>query len=571
MSVTVVPRPTEGSPTPSHPAPGARAWTSRATLLLLAATLLALGIRLVAGLGQTGPSVPDEFGYLGQARWLAGGEPMALGPMPYYHVGYALLLVPAAWLGADDPILFWKLVVVTNAFIGAALVPLLTVLLGRLFRVSAPAAVVAAFVASCYPSYVLVAGQAWSEIAVPTVFVLWLLTLQRLLARPTYPAALLAGVAALGVWAVHPRGLPVLAVTPLVLALAVRRGHLRASHAAAAVAALLVVGAGVLQLQALAYEVLWWPGPGVLGQSVESLLRPGAVTDVAALLAGMLWNVLVGTLGLLLLGLLALGTLLRLPTAGFPERATAAAALLAFVGTWVVSAAFFAGAERADQFVYGRYLEGVIPVALAAGVLMLLRARAYRGVAARVGAAGLLLAACALLVWLVRGDELETGLWFPYNASGIMLFGLDADRVQLWTATAVALLAGATALGVAALRRGLGVAVVLGVLLAGVVFVGSGVYRAIDDFWYDGWTSPPVPDDVELVVMTDDPVYWFEHLAYQFWTPQTRFELRPVAPARVPRDTAYVFAPPGWRSWDPGTRPIWENNLESMKLYEISR
>jgi hypothetical protein len=71
--------------------------------------------------------------------------------------------------------------------------------------------------------------------------------------------------------------------------------------------------------------------------------------------------------------------------------------------------------------------------------------------------------------------------------------------------------------------------------------------------------------------MTDDSVYWFEHLAYQFWTPQTRFELRPVAPARVPRDTAYVFAPPGWRSWDPGTRPVWENNLESMKLYEISR
>jgi hypothetical protein len=574
MSVTVIPRFTPRRSGPAHLPRGGRNRPSRTTLLLLGATVVAIALRLVAGLGQTGPTVPDEFGYVGQARWLAGGEPMAMGPMPYYHVGYALLLVPAAWLSGDDPVLFWRLILATNALIGAALVPLLFVLLRGLFRVPGTVAVAAAFLTSCYPSYLLVAGQGWSEIAIPTVFVLWLVTLQRLLRHPTYPTALLAGVCALSVWAVHARGLPALVITPLVLGVAVRQGRLSARFAATAVAALVVLGLGVLELQRVAFETLWWPGPGVLAESVEGLLSPGAVVELLAMLAGQLWNLLVATVGIVFLGVLALASLASSGTTStrgeFAARATAWAALLAMAGAWAMSSAFFVGATRADQFVYGRYVEGVLPAALAAGLVVLLRARTSRSLARPLAMAGLLLVGCALVVRLVRGSGLETELWFPFNASGILLFGLDASRVQLETASVLAVAAGAAVLLAATRRRAVAAGLVLTTFLAGAVFVGSGVYRSVDDFWYRDWTPPPVPRDAGHVLMTDEPRFYFEHLAYQFWTPHATFELVPLPLGRIP-DARYVFAPLGWRQWDPDTRLMWENNLDSIGLYEVPR
>jgi hypothetical protein len=569
-------------------------------VLLAAATLVALALRLAVGLQMTGPLVvPDEIGYLTQARWLVGGEGIPMIDRPYYHIGYALLLTPAAALAADDPALFWRLLTVTNSVVGASMVPLLATLLRRLFGVTPGYAVAAAFVASCYPSYIVPAGQGWAEIAIAPGFLLWVLAVHQLMSRPGLLVAVGVGAATAAVYSLHSRtGLPVLAVTPLLLGWAVKAHQLRPLPALAAAAAAAAFTSGVVALQHRALQALWIEPVSMTSDGLSTLLRWEAVPLVAAQLAGNLWTVVVGTVGLVAigvaahLGLLHEGTRERLlgrtaqPTAfsgrrtprsaqlrAGAARITGVGALLGIAGTWFLAAAFFAGvnASRADQYIYGRYLETVTALPLALGVVVLLAARRPRHVVLVGLLAAALVVSCALTVWAIRGPGLAEDLFLPFNTNGVMLFGLDQGRAHVGTATLVVLAVGALVTLLTCLDRRVGAGVVLAVLLTSTAFVATQWHFYIDQVRYIDWEPPPVPEDALIIAIDDDERRWFEHGVYHFWMPGKEFVRVDLSgPGRPPH--RYVFAPLGWPyAQSPGVRELWVNPYHGMGLYEQTR
>jgi hypothetical protein len=549
-----------------------------ALLLLAAATLAALGLRLAVGLPLTGPMVlPDELGHLAQARWLAGGGSMTLVAVPYYHVGYPLLLVPAFAVGGGDPELTWHLVGATNALLGAATVPLLAYLLRRVLRTGRRTAVAAAFVASCYPHLLVVAGQGWAENAVPQVVLLWLVALHAVLRRPAALPAAAVGVAAAAAWSVHARvGLPLLAMTPLVLALAARRRLLPLPLVTVAVATAAAAVLGVHALQSLALQALWVEPVSLTEGALGRLASPSLLPDGLAQLAGMLWNVVVATAGVGVVGALALVVAARRGAAPWTapgqaltdaQRLTALAALLGVAGTWLLAAAVFSDAHRADHFVYGRYLEGVLPLLLAVGVVGLLTA-SRRSLLAGAAVAAVLVVTCAGTVDVLRGQELQEAVFLPFNTSGIALFTGDPLEVRLWRATGLAGLAGAALSAAALVRRPVAVAFLLALLLVSTAYTATRLHYPLDADRYAGWSPPPAFADGEPVAIDADEQLWWEHSVYQYWMPGAR--LHRVDLTRLDRPAArWVVAAPRWAADHAGAvREVWVDPAGTVGLYE---
>jgi hypothetical protein len=540
-------------------------------MLLAGATLVALALRLAVGLQMTGPMiVGDEAGHLTQAMWLAGGEGYELSSRlaAYYNIGYPLLLVPAMLAGGEDPALTWRLIVVTNAVAGAGLVPLLTAALRLLLGAGPRLSVLAASVASCYPSYILVTGQAWAEIAIPPVFLLWVLSVHGLLRRPGTVAAVLCGLAATATFAVHARtGLPVLAVTfagaLVLLAPAVRRPT-------TAAALLVTMGASTTLVQLLqqrARAALWTDDASLTGRNLEWLAQGEAPVLALAQLAGTAWAGLAGTLLLAGFGLVALTRVARSPAAQPAARSAVAACLLGVLGTWVLAAAFFVGADRADQYVHGRYLETALALPLAAGLVWLVTA-SRRSIVRSAAGGGAALVLCAGAVLLVRGDALRTDDFYPFSNSGLLLFGLDVARVDVGIVSAVALAVAAGVVALSLVKRAAGALAVLAVFLTGTAYVASELYLFIDEVRYANWVPPPVPDGADVVALTDAEDYWYEQGIYPFWLPSVVVEQVDLsAPGRPPQ--RYVLAPPGWPgASDPRTELLWRNDPGTIGLYD---
>lgn len=78
-----------------------------------------------------GPSVVfDEAGYLGNARWLAGGAIWDMPESPAYASGYSLLLAPIMAIFASAGAQ-WRAVLVLNAALLASVFPLVALLARR--------------------------------------------------------------------------------------------------------------------------------------------------------------------------------------------------------------------------------------------------------------------------------------------------------------------------------------------------------------------------------------------------------------------------------------------------------
>jgi len=98
---------------------------TRARRLLLVGTVVLLVIRLVLVLFRTGPLVvADEAGYLMNARALTGGVRGQLEAAPFYRGGYSLLIAPLVAI-FSDPVTAYRLILVLNVVLAAAVAPLL--------------------------------------------------------------------------------------------------------------------------------------------------------------------------------------------------------------------------------------------------------------------------------------------------------------------------------------------------------------------------------------------------------------------------------------------------------------
>lgn len=500
----------------------------RRVLVLGAATLLAA--RLALSVARSGPVImADEAGYLFNARVLAGGMAAEMGSSPFYRGGYSLLVAPVLALDLD-PVATYHGVLLVNAALAACLVPLLYLLLTRCFGVAQGVAAWAALAGAAYPSVTALSQVALSENVLFPLTVAWLLFAGLLVrgdgeprARAGWAAA--AALLAASLWTVHGRMLVAVALTALVLALcAVRR---RADRGAAG-AGLALLGCAMAAGRALNDWLLTANDYDRGFDEVARLLGPlddlDGILAVLRNLAGQGWYLLVATLGIvvLLLARVAAPALGRVRARrGEPADRVLMLLLGTTAGLLVLSALWFASAQRPDQLVYGRYVEPVVPALLAVGLALLGCAR--RGTRAGALAAGLL--ALTAVVAALRSGLDVAGEASRWNVAALpsVTGGLDAPVLAV-----AGVVAGAALWAFAAAARWLPGALAPLALLAFVpttaYVVNLPVLRSERDIYPPAWTSPlPAVERHDARTVAYDLDH-FDHIrvkVYQWFMPQT--------------------------------------------------
>ena len=549
----------------------------RRVLLVGAVTLL--GVRLALSAARSGPVImADEAGYLFNARVLAGGMAAEMGSSPFYRGGYSLLVAPVLALDLD-PVATYHGVLLVNAALAACLVPLLYLLLTRCLGVAQRPAAWAALAGAAYPSVTALSQVALSENVLFPLTVAWLLFAGLLVrgdsgprARAGWAAA--AALLAAALWTVHGRMLVAVALTALVLAVCAVR---RRSDRAAAGAGLALLGCGIVAgrllndwlLSANDYDRGFDEVARVLGP-LDDLDGIGAVLRN---LAGQGWYLLVATLGIvvLLLAHVAAPALGRMRARrGEPADRVLALLLATTAGLLVLSALWFASAERPDQLIYGRYVEPVVPALLAVGLALIGGAR-RRPAGAGVLAAGLLGLTAAVAA--LRSGLDVAGEASRWNVAALPSVTGALDAPVLALAGVVA--AGALCVFAVAAQRLPGALAPLALLAfvpTTAYLVNLPVLRSERDIYPPAWTSPlPAVERHGAARAVAYDLDRFDHIrvkVYQWFMPQTPVVLFRGERERPPAELFFSAARLSGRLAGEPARAVWTDPGADQALWQ---
>jgi hypothetical protein len=437
--------------------------------LFLAGWLAQAGIRVWLAAGQTVPVAnPDETGYLLAARLLTGGPAADISSSTPYRGGYPLLILPAFWLGGEDPVTVYRLAIVINALLSAAILLLAHQLLRRL-GLTRGWAYAGAHVTALLPAVVFYTQYVLTDAVLPVVLLGWLLLLHSWLVGDASPARVAlygagASFAAAYAYTMHSRGVVIVAVHAGLLLLAVvRRWRPWWSAALGALVAVLVAGVGEL-LNGWIWSRLYPRGFYDMGSMLADRLTTsegyGWTIPVGI---GQIWYLIVSTWGLAGIGLLAVMAVAL--GRGVPGRlrALALGVLVTIAGIAFATAAALPDEQRVGNHAYGRYLACLAPLLFAVGAAVLLRASRRTAVRAATTVA-VLTAATAALIELHAGDEFGRYVFFPFDFPETGFLTWDWGSLRLWTATLAGLGLLAFMVAAAGLRRN-GAVLLTGALL----------------------------------------------------------------------------------------------------------
>ena len=338
-------------------------------------------LHLLSGLEMRQPLIlADELGYLGNARYLAGeGHLPDMRGSQFYHFGYSLFLLPAFWL-FSEPTAIYRAVVVINSLLAAALYFPLFWILSSFAGLGARAARWIAFVCCLYPALLLYSNIAWSESAFVPFFALSVALLGRYLTSRSWRDLLLLTLLAGFLFTIHPRALPVLAVTVVYLLLLAILRVVPARQLIVGVGAMAAVLLSTRAVNEHLKQLAWAGGGEISAARLASRLLPGA--DFPALVERALGQMLYLALashGLFPLGLMAMiwpvyrglknGSLRRVlaePGTGVPLFVLATGAGI-FAGACTLKLYSLHGprAVRGADFIHGRYNEALAVLAIA--------------------------------------------------------------------------------------------------------------------------------------------------------------------------------------------------------------
>ncbi len=412
-------------------------------LLLVAGWLCQVGLRVWFSRMQTFPLVePDESAYLIAARVLAGGPATDFsGSTTLYQGGYPLLITPVFWF-FHNPVTVYRTVLIINAAVSAALMPLAYVT-GRRLGLGRPAAYGVATATALLPAGFFYAEYAMADAIFPVLVLAWLLATHSWLTasswRGQYAAAVGAALLAGYAYAVHSRGDVIVAGYVAVGALvAWRRLAPRGTVAAAALALAASVGAGWLMDRYLS-SVLYQQGTRSLSSQVESqLLSVRGAIHVFEMAAGQMWRLVLDSWGLAGVGLIAAtAVIVRRGTRADVRIMSALGVAVTLVIACVAPAAL--PSSQSQTWASGRYLDGLIVTFFIVGVVVLLRASARTILLCAAGTAGLAILT-GIIVVIYAGSSLRTRGWpwgFDFGEPAVLT--QDWSRAGVWMATAVAL------------------------------------------------------------------------------------------------------------------------------------
>jgi hypothetical protein len=563
----------------------------RVGLLLLVGYLLHVGLRVAMSIGRDGPTgVADEIGYLANARVLTGGVPGELSLDPFYRGGYSLLLLPAYWLG-DVPTTEYRYVLVTNALVSSLVVPLVFVLLTRVFRVAERLALAVAILVALYPPLVVNTQFAWTEPVLPVLVLLAAITLAGVVTASKAQAAMgwsmACGACAGALYTTHGRTAPIVIVLlGLLAALAMIRRDLAPGAIAGMVAAVLVIVVGQL-LNNWLRSKSWGAGQdGDLQHVLHNARDLGSVKNVAALGLGQYWYVVVATYGLAVLGLAYIGELLRegnppsrrLRLAWAVRRETAGAPVVAVfllasaVGLMVLVGLFLLPPRNPDHVVYGRYVEILVPPLLALGLVRLWSDRTQR-VVPELLIGGLVALAAGLIVMRYADGLVMVAPFNWYTTLALPPMMLTIDQIRPMLATLVASIGAGVLLVVSRWSRAVGALGLAVVLLASSVALRVAL-EGIEDDIYD--TQPVALPNVEGLngpheVGYDVAAYTPRGLyIYQWQLDRTHFVLFDSRRDPVPPGTKWVIA---GLDWPParqlGAHKVWSHPASGQAVWRL--
>jgi hypothetical protein len=443
--------------------------------------VLLVVVHAALGLGMRQPHIfPDELAYLGHARFLSGAGNMPdMAATDYYHFGYSVLLVPAFLLSPENPPQTYRAVIMTNAVVMSTLFIALQYTLQHGFQVGRQTAVIASFVTSLYPAFVLQSNFAWAENGLIPGYAWLLAAFTGFLRRQSPTRGALLGLSAGLLYAVHPRTLPIVGMAAVIVA-GLTSGRMAARSAALAAFA---VGAATIAGVVAVNEVLRGVGWSSDGHATSAagflarVARPTRLPGAAMAAAGQMLYLIQATFGLLLLPAVWLIEWLRraewqrLTQADRCPGLISGFALLTSAALFATSAlSMSSGGMRADHLVYGRYNEMFLAPYLATAFVLLIDQPARL----RWRSHGLaILTISALLTAVVvglRGPELLSRDYVAPNIFGIYPIVRALGRVHLLITFIVSAMA--FLVSFFAFRR----SAAAGSVVVSVVWLAGGVY-----------------------------------------------------------------------------------------------
>lgn len=388
-------------------------------IIAIAATAASVGLHAYMAASAQTPAFPfDEITLFQYAKYLSGTSTPALVEGAGYFPAWSFVLAPI-WRFTSDPATFYHAAIWIGVLIAAVTIWPLTLVIRRWRLPLAQSATIAALV-MCMPSRTVQAAYALSENLLFFLIVCMALAAIRLWERTTVVhAGVFAAMVALTVMT-HTRAIVVLPVSVLWLVCLVRRNWLASLSGAAMTAAL-----GVS-----AYHYSMWLNKRLLqlpfnqGTNLTDHLHT-RMGVFARVILGQSWYQIVSSLGVVIVGVLALLVLVRREIR--EERAPGPAAWLLVVIaaifalsvlSWSSDASLYPpGRGRLDAWIYGRYIDPFSALGVAAGLAAIAKGLRRSTLA---WSAGICLAVIVPTVYWVAPTARTWGVVTPAHIPGIL-------------------------------------------------------------------------------------------------------------------------------------------------------
>jgi hypothetical protein len=526
---------------------------------------------------------PDEPGQLAMARWLSGGPRWNMFDHLTWRPGYAVVLAPLSAV-IDDGERLVRAALTLNAVLAGISAMVLIRILRRWTDLGPRGRAAVAAVVALAPTAISASAYVWAESLISLLFLATLLALQQLIDDHRFRTAVIAVTLAACAMTVHGRSLPMLPMSGLLAAaLLLRDRRWQAAGGALGLAALL--GIGSLRFTEWVERSVW-DDPGS-GNTVDTVIaRLDAPVALLESFVGQVWYQLVATLGLAGIGTGVVIAALVRPTERF-GRWQAITVIFLTSPLVFASIAFMSARSRADQLVYGRYVDAVVWPITALGMTWVVRRLRPtqplgRSVLPLIVAA--LTLAAGVVVARQHGDQLADDVGLRMMIPGVLPFigssgGIPVVRITLIATGALALLA---IIGGVKGRRRVPSLLMLVAVAAIVVWSGFRVHDAQTTYlnlWAIGDDLAEVDDIVPTgapigVVMlrdTDNPSWTVQRQrlqVYQFYLSNRHEFVWERTPDDV--DSAFVFAPTRSSTLrDAGAEIRWRDPSKAMALWEL--
>ncbi len=528
------------------------------TLNLIVLYLALVCVHLIMSLFMRGPLIlPDELGYLGHARYLAGEGVMPnMEGYPFYHVGYSFFISPAFWL-SSEPQTVYRFVLAINSFLISSVFLLVYYLLKWIFLFDHKISILSSLVTCLYPPFFLHSNTTWSENAIIPLFIVPSILLYLVIKRRSLSLGIVFGFSVMFLYTVHPRALPVLAITFLYLLFLALLKVFPLRIVAASLSSFVIGLVATLVLHDY-LRFLGWGGGGIPSASrvLSHFTHPSGVSQFLAGVAGQLWYLTASTYGLFLGGCFIFGLTIWQNRFSIKEITSISAethALLFYIlssaGVFILSVLFLSSSKwKAEHLMYGRYNECFVAAFMAVALGAILAGRYDEKwkkkwiLAILIGFSGL-----GFITSLIEVNPIDVSSLIPANVYGLFpILGTLVYKLKIsFTSSVLActlffLLNILFLTGVFKLRR------VLGVISLSSLFLIMGISQYVVLYLpqrLDALILPKVIHSMPRIKMVSYDVAYGgqrEFYRYQYFLPRARLVLFNSSENEFPKSEYFI-------------------------------